>query len=254
VTFRSFLLALLLALLPGWAQAQSFPALTGRVVDAANILPPETEVALGVRLEALEKQSRRQFVVATIADLQGYPIEDYGYQLGRHWGIGDKQRNDGVLLIVAPADRKVRVEVGYGLEPVLTDALSNSIIQQNILPRFRANDYPGGIVAGADAIIHQLTLPDEEARAIAAKAAQPESTPDIGTFIFWGFFLMFFVMPTVMSFVRGGRRHGHGPVVLWGPTMGSGWGGGSSSGSSWGGGGFSGGGGSFGGGGSSGSW
>ena len=112
---------------------------------------------------ALEQASSRQLVVATVPDLQGYPIEDYGYRLGRAWGLGQEEANNGAILLVAPNERRVRIEVGYGLEPILTDALSHGIIEDRILPRFRDNDYPGGIAAGADAIIEQLQAPPEEA-------------------------------------------------------------------------------------------
>jgi uncharacterized protein len=152
-------LALLFAAAP--AAAQTFPALTGRVVDAANIIPDADEAALTQKLEAVEKASSRQLVVATVPSLEGYPIEDYGYQLGRKWGIGQKGANNGIILLVAPNDRKVRIEVGYGLEPIMTDALSGDIISQQILPAFKSGDYPGGINAGADAIIAQLQAPPE---------------------------------------------------------------------------------------------
>ncbi|MDZ7588276.1 MAG: TPM domain-containing protein [Parasphingorhabdus sp.] len=259
----AWLFALLLGcFLATSAHAQTFPPLTGRVVDAANILPPQQAADLSNRLEALEAQSQRQLVVATIPDLQGYDIADYGYQLGRAWGIGDQQRNDGILLIVAPNDRKVRIEVGYGLEGIMTDALSNQIIQQQILPRFRDGDMPGGIVAGTDALIAQLQLPEEEARKVAAQAAQQQSRGEeinIGPLIFWGLILFFFVILPILRSAGRGRRHGSGlgSIILWEIASaaargasnggGSGWGGG-------GGGGFGGGGGSFGGGGSSGSW
>jgi uncharacterized protein len=111
------------------ASAPVFPALTGRVVDDANVLSPPTREALTAKLEALESKTSRQLVVVTVPSLQGYAIEDYGYQLGRAWGIGEKGKNNGALLIVAPNERKVRVEVGYGLEGVLTDALSEVILQ-----------------------------------------------------------------------------------------------------------------------------
>lgn len=244
-------LALLLAawLNPVAAMAQEFPALTGRVVDAANIIPPDFETQLDAKLAGLESQSQRQLVIATLPSLQGYEISDYGYQLGRHWGIGDKERNDGALLIVAPNERKVRIEVGYGVEPVLTDGLSHLIIQNDILPRFKAGDMPGGIVAGTDAIITQLTLPEDQARQVAASAsATLESGIPLPMIIWLLFFFFFFVLPIIRR-VRGGRAYGGGagPVIVWG--------GGSSSGSGgFSGGGFSGGGGSFGGGGSSGSW
>ena len=253
-------LALFVALLPGAAQAQTFPKLTGPVVDAANVIPADVEARLTQKLAALETQSQRQLVVVTLADLQGYEISDYGYRLGRAWALGDKDRNDGALLIVAPNQRKLRIEVGYGLEGILTDGLSFLIINQTIVPRFKAGDMPGGIEAGADALIRQLTLPDEEARKIAAQAKpKQESAGQIGfSTVFWLFlFFLFFLLPMIRR-MRGGKRYsssGLGPIVMWsvldGMTRGGGGGG-----SSWGGGGggFSGGGGSFGGGGSSGSW
>src|SRR5688572_8667744 len=170
------LLAMLLAA-PALAQPK-FPPLTGRVVDNANLLTPEQEQAIDSQLAALESQSQRQLVVVTLPDLQGYEISDYGYQLGRAWGLGDKERNDGALLIVAPNQRKVRIEVGYGLEGILTDALSSLIIQNDILPRFREGDYAGGIAAGVQRLITQLRLPDEEARRIAEQArAQQVAAP-----------------------------------------------------------------------------
>lgn len=238
------------------ARAQDFPALTGRVVDAADILSPATEAALTAKLVNLETQSQRQFVIATVPDLQGYEVSDYGYQLGRHWGIGDKERNDGVVLLIAPNERKLNISVGYGVEPVLTDAMSGTIIRNDITPKFKDGDFDGGVTAGADAIIRQLTLPPEEAQRIAADAAAAEESGNtIGMVIFWTFVILFILLLVL------GRKHGRhyssrgrgGPVIIWG---GSDWGGGGSSwggGGSWGGG-FSGGGGSFGGGGASGGW
>lgn len=247
-------LLLFLAFLASSAHAQpTFPKLTGRVVDAANILPPEVETRLDQKLAALETQSQRQLVVVTLPSLQGYEISDYGYQLGRAWGIGGKERNDGALLIVAPDERKLRIEVGYGLEGVLTDGLSSLIINQAIVPRFKAGDMPGGIEAGADALIRQLTLPEAEARQIAAQAqARPEKAEfDPGLIVFGLIFLFFFILPLFRSFSGRGRRYGRGgiaPVILWPGGFGGGGRGGGF------GGGFSGGGGSFGGGGASGSW
>ncbi len=233
------------------ARAQDFPELTGRVVDAAEVIPATVEAELAAKLEVLENQSQRQLVVATLPDLQGYEISDYGYRLGRHWGIGDEKRNDGALLIVAPNQRKVRIEVGYGLEPVLTDGLSHLIIQNDILPRFKAGDLAGGIVAGTDAIVNQLTLPQEEALKVAAEAEKRSrgSGSSLWPFLFFnGFILFFFIIPIIRGLRGGGgrryRRGGLAPMIVWG-------GGGSRGGF---GGGFSGGGGSFGGGGASGSW
>lgn len=255
------LLVLASAWAPGLVLAQSFPALTGRVVDAADLLTPVQEQDVAVRLSALEKQSGRQLVVATVPDLQGYDIADYGYRLGRAWGIGSKAKNDGALLIVAPTEHKVRIEVGYGLEGVLTDALSSQIVRNAIVPKFKANDYPGGIVAGVTGISTILTLPPDEARVRAAQAAKEEADRsnggDSGGFVIILFILFFFVLPMIFR-GRHGRSYNSGvvPAILWGAAMGSGnrssgWGGGGGFGD---GGGFSGGGGSFGGGGASGGW
>ena len=253
---RAVAAALLLCLWGAAAlAAPQFPPLSGRVTDAADLLDPAQEQALGAKLESLEKQTGRQLVVATIPDLQGYAIEDYGYQLGRTWGIGRKDVNDGALLIVAPNEKKVRIEVGYGLEPVLTDALSSVIIQQAILPHFRDGRMADGILAGADALIAQLQLPDEEAQARNAEAARLLAERDRGpgpAGFFW--IIIVAVILIVIFSNRGvGRRFrgGRAPVVLWGPGLGGGWGGGRGG---FGGGGFSGGGGSFGGGGASGGW
>ena len=164
------LLALALLGAPAFA-APKFPALTGRVVDEANMLSPAVETNLTGRLAALESQTGRQLVVVTVPSLQDYPIEDFGYQLGRQWGIGEAKADNGVLFIVAPNERKVRIEVGYGLEPILTDALSSIILQTAVIPRFKDGDMEGGVVAGADAIADQLALPPQEAQARAQAAA-----------------------------------------------------------------------------------
>jgi len=252
-------IALLLAL-P--AHAQTFPSLTGRVVDAANLLTPQQETALDAKLAGLETASKHQLVVATVPDLQGYAVEDYGYRLGRAWAIGRKSINDGAILLVAPKERKVRIEVGYGLEPIVTDALSSVIIQSRILPAFRNGDMPGGIIAGADALIDLLKLPDAQAEArskrLVAEAEDSKSGGPPIALIFWGMVFLFVILSMFRRAGGRGFRGGRGPVVLWGPGLGGGWGGSGG----WGGGGFgggdgggfSGGGGSFGGGGSSGSW
>ncbi|OYY91966.1 MAG: methanol dehydrogenase [Sphingomonas sp. 28-66-16] len=270
-----WILALMMAAsIASSAQAQTFPALNGqRVVDAAGLLNPAQVATLTAQSEAIEKASTRQFIVATIPDLQGYPIENYGYKLGRAWGIGQKDANNGIILIVAPKERKVRIEVGYGLEPIMTDALSSQIIQGIILPRFKAGDMPGGIIAGAEAIAEQMTLPLEAAEGRAAKAAQakPKAAKGGGgaVAIFWVLIVLFFILPMLFRRAGGRRYRSHGigstvgNVILWsalnslndrgGGSGGSSWGGGGDWGGG-GGGGFSGGGGSFGGGGASGGW
>jgi uncharacterized protein len=251
------------AILLAWAalaHALTFPQLTGRVVDDANILDAATRQALNDKLAAVEGKSGDQIVVVTLKSLQDTSIEDYGYQLGRHWGIGQKGTNNGAILIVAPNEKKVRIEVGYGLEGALTDAVTRLIIQNAILPRFRANDFQGGVTRGVDDIVQVVSGDAEEFKRRAAQ--RPDNTPqgvDIVTLILIAFvlFAIFSAMRGSgggMGMGRGARRGGYGgPVFI--PSGGS-WSSGSS-GSSWGGsggGGFSGGGGSFGGGGSSGSW
>jgi uncharacterized protein len=230
--------------------APTFPPLTGRVVDDAHILSDATKASLTQKLADLENRTSRQLVVVTLPSLQGYEIEDYGYQLGRAWGIGQKKLDNGVLFIIAPNERKVRIEVGYGLEPILTDALSSVILQTKVLPKFRAGDMESGVVAGTDAILEQLLLDAPAAKARVAAAEKQVSQPhfDPGVLIFV-IFIMFVIFGRIF-----GRRRGMGalPWIILGSGMGRG--GGSWGGGGFGGGGFSGGGGSFGGGGSSGSW
>jgi len=235
-----------------------FPALTGRVVDQARLLTPEKEAELTARLEALERDTSDQLVVVTVESLQGLEIEDYGYRLGRTWGIGQEGENNGALLIVAPSERKVRIEVGYGLEPILTDGLSALIIHNEILPSFREGHFQRGIEQGVTAIEAQLRLDPAEAEARAAAAARPKADAPVGPMIMIGVILFLMFIGMIGAVGRGGRRRrgsGVAPILIWAASealrsRGSGGGG-----SSWGGGGgFSGGGGSFGGGGASGGW
>jgi uncharacterized protein len=135
----------------------SFPALTGRVVDAAGVLDPGNRKALVTRLEALEAATGDQLVVATVASLHGVAIESYANRLFNVWKLGRKDTNNGVLLLVAPAERKVRIEVGYGLEGTLTDAVAKLIIEQSIVPRFRGGDFAAGITHGVDDIAAVLS-------------------------------------------------------------------------------------------------
>ena len=250
------LIVLLLAFFAQAARADpTFPALTGRVVDDAHVLSPQTVTDLTAKLANLEAKTGRQLVVVTLPSLQGYDIQDYGYQLGRAWGIGQKGQNNGALFIVVPSEHKVRIEVGYGLEPVLTDALSSVILQEQVLPKFRAGDVQGGVVAGTNAIIQQLSLDPATAAANVQKATQAAQPHGIPFGAIFGLIVLFIVFSSLF------RRHwGGGGMGWWLPMMvlssgsrGGGWGGGGWSGGG-GGGGFSGGGGSFGGGGASGSW
>lgn len=261
--------------------ALQFPALTGRVVDEAGILSPQAEAEISAQLAAHEKATTNQVVVVTLKSLQGDDISDYGYQLGRQWGIGQKGKNNGVLLIVAPNERKLRIEVGYGLEGVLTDAESRMIIERVIKPYFKQGDYEQGIRAGVGAILaalggeFQAPPPPTAASdgqgmyglliaalfvgqflfgALARRATTGKRFVAAGVFgtiagviawLFAGLLVALVIAVVVFLFMLlAGGRMGPGGAGYgnWGS---GGWGGG---------GGFSGGGGSFGGGGASGDW
>jgi uncharacterized protein len=248
---------LLLTMLP--VLAQTFPPLSGRVVDAAGILDAPAEAALTEKLAAFEQRSSDQIVVATVPNLGGTSVEDYANRLFREWKLGQEKVNNGILLLVAPNERKVRIEVGYGLEGELTDALSSVIIATAIAPRFKAGDFAGGLTAGVDAIVAVLTGEGAEWRQRAAQAQERDQASEIDPIIvFLIMIVVIFVIMRIMAGRGGGGPHRTrrgrwvaGPAAGWG-TGSSGWGGGWSGGS--GGGGFSGGGGSSGGGGASGSW
>jgi uncharacterized protein len=138
------------------AAGPTLPRLTGHVVDDAGILPANVEAKLAAQSAALEREVGPQYVIATIPDLRGESIEDFGLRLGRGWGIGHKNVNDGLMLIVAPNERKVRIEVGYGLEKRVSDQFAAKVIREAILPYFKAGDLPGGIEAGSNALIARL--------------------------------------------------------------------------------------------------
>jgi uncharacterized protein len=255
------LLLVLLCALPALAAEPTYPALTGRVVDGAGLLAPDVRQRIGDKLKAHEDKTSDQVVVATVPSLQDVTIEDFANGLFRHWQLGQKARNNGVLLIVAPKERKVRIEVGYGVEGALTDALSKVIITTAIAPKFKTGDFAGGIEAGVDAILTILAGDAEEWQR-RAEVRSDESTlgEDIAVII-----AMIIIFLFIVAFLRGlsqqggARRHRlrNGQWVTLPPSTGwgsgSGWGGGGGGWSS-GGGGFSGGGGSSGGGGASGDW
>jgi uncharacterized protein len=232
------------------AQAElKFPELTGRVVDTAGMIEPAVREQLTQQLQAHEKTTGEQLVVVTLADLQGTDIADFGYQLGRHWGIGQKDRNNGALLIVARDERKLRIEVGYGLEDRLTDAQSSVIIHQVITPSFKTGNFSKGISDGVAAMLVVLGgNPLDEPSTVYESRGDPSDDfvsrhPTLFVFLVLLFILTVFVcqMLGILPAGRGGSG-GSG-----GGFGGGGFGGGA-------GGGFSGGGGSFGGGGSSGGW
>ena len=248
----------------------SLPALSGRVVDNANLLSPTARASLTEKLSSLEEKTGTQIVVATLPTLSGYDIETYATSLFRRWALGQKQMNNGVLLLIAPSERQVRIEVGYGLEGVLTDALSSTIINAIILPNFRQDNFEKGIVEGVAAIIDVLTgsKADFDARVheyqqIEQERLKQQQRQDmIANTVAVLIFLVFVVLPVLASIFGtkvGPRRYRWLGIVfvLWflGSGRGGGFGGGGFGGGSGGfGGGFSGGGGSSGGGGASGRW
>jgi len=245
-------LAALLLLLPFAALAQSFPPLTGRVVDAAGLLTPNERTALEAKLKAHEDKTTDQVVVATVRSLDGLTIEDYGNRLFRQWKLGQADKNNGALLLVAPTERKVRIEVGYGLEGALTDALSKVIITTAVAPQFQKGNFAGGIDAGVDAVLSILTGDAEEWHR-RAEIREDETSAIDPMVAFVIMVILFIVISRMMSGGPRGMRRARrgGPWII--PMGGGGWSG-RSGGGGFSGGGFSGGGGSSGGGGASGSW
>ena len=261
-----FLFWVLLAFASFAAKAAELPALTSRVVDNAALLSASQAQTLRSRLEAHERSNGHQFVIATIRSLEGEDIEGFANRLFRHWALGDKERNDGVLLLVAKDDRKLRIEVGYGLEGTLTDALASHIIRNDIVPAFKRGEFATGIEAGAATILKILAA-DEAALEDWQNQTDGDDGFDINwpPVLFFSIWLYFLVgLPILNAMIRRfGKKLAPGHYRWLGmearppskrkPSSNSGW----SSGSSWGsssGGGFSGGGGSSGGGGASGGW
>ncbi len=238
-----FFIAALFAITFAWAEP-NFPVLTtSPVVDAANVLGETEAVIIGNKLKNYEDASGHQIAVATVPTLEGYDIRDYGNRLFRKWQLGDKKRNDGVLVLVAPTEHKVSIETGYGMEGDLTDAMSSIIIQNAMVPRFKAGDYVGGVNAGIEDI--EKVIGGQGDQVVARVQNQSALTiNDVLPFII--FFIIVLIILSNAS--RGGRM-----IIIPGGGFsgGGGFGGGGFSG---GGGGWSGGGGSSGGGGASGGW
>ncbi|MDR3498048.1 MAG: TPM domain-containing protein [Parvibaculum sp.] len=231
----AFVLAVAFGAAPVMADVKA-PALTGRVVDDAHVLPPDEIARLDAMLAGHEAKTTNQVVVATVASLDGNDVQTYANEVFRAWKLGQKDKNNGVLFLIAPNEREMRIEVGYGLEGELTDAISSQIIREIVTPKFKAGDLPGGIEAGANAIVTVLgggALPPP-------RGGQQQDDGWQG----W-MFLLIFLGIWIFAFVNRGRRTG----IWWG---GGGFGGGGFGGG--GGGGFGGGGGSSGGGGASGRW
>ena len=227
--------------------AVNFPALTGRIVDQENIIPAETRSAIEPKLADLEAKSGIQLVVATVTSLEGQEVEPYANELFRSWKLGEKAKNNGVLLLVAPNERRVRIEVGYGLEGTLTDALTKVIITNAITPRFKAGDFSGGISRGVDDIITVLTTDASEWQKRPSLRLDNQQTTDPATWLLIAALIALFTLLIVSPGFRWLFLNLVLNILV--SSGGSRSGGGYSSG-----GGFSGGGGSSGGGGASGSW
>jgi len=249
VILRSLLLSLLI--FPVSAEVQ-FPRLGSRVVDDAGMLSSSRRVQLNRLSEAHESATGNQVIVVTLPGLQGMAIEEYGYQLGRHWGIGQKGKNNGVLLIIAKAERQIRIEVGYGLEGQLTDAVASNIIYQVVRPAFKKGQFGQGIEAGARSIIQALG--GEYVVKKQYRESRNKRPMGMGFVLILG--VLYYLLPMLGGVLGLGRphrrrrgRYGATAGYIGGGSFGGGGFGG-------GGGGFSGGGGGggFGGGGASGGW
>ena len=237
------------------AFAINFPALTGRVVDQANIIQPDTRAAIEQRSADLEEKSGIQLVVATVNSLEGQEIEPYANELFRKWALGEKKKNNGVLMLVAPNERRVRIEVGYGLEGTLTDALSKVIISNAMTPRFKAGNFSEGISRGVDDIITVLTTDASEWQKRPSLRLDYQQPVDPASWILLAALFVFFILLIVSPTFRWLFFNVVLNVLASSGTSRGGYSGGSYSGGGYsGGGGFSGGGGSSGGGGASGSW
>lgn len=246
--------------------AAEVPALEGRVNDHAQVLRPATRQQLTSKLLAYEQATGHQLAILTVPTLAGDPIEDYGIRVVEAWKLGKKDRDDGVLLLVASGDKKVRIEVGYGLEGDLPDAAAGRIIREVMAPHFRRGDFDTGISAAVDAIVaktggeslvggeNTTTSPQSKPRPLKQPKAAPVGVigwlgwilSALFKLAFFGVFIVIVIILAVINLFGGGRRS-RGFYVGGGGFGGGGFGGG-------GGGGFSGGGGSFGGGGASGDW
>jgi uncharacterized protein len=248
------LVALLLTGLVAWSATENFPPLTGRIVDQANVIPQQTRAAIETKLKDLETKSGIQLVVATVNSLEGQEIEPYANDLFRAWKLGEKAKNNGVLLLIAPKEHRTRIEVGYGLEGTLTDALSKVIITNAMIPRFKTGDYGSGVERGVDDIITVLTTDSSDWQKrpelrVDKKAGADDFSPWIAALIFIVILILILRSPhrsDILSFLAGMLLSGSGGSGGSGGNWGGGAGGSDDS--------FSGGGGSSGGGGASGDW
>jgi uncharacterized protein len=239
------LLCVIALWLPGVALARDVPALRGHVNDDAGMLSEAAEQALEQKLTGYEQQTQHQFALLTIDSLEGDALEDFSIRVVESWKLGQKGKDDGLLLLIVKRDRKLRIEVGYGLEGDVTDAFSAQVIRNVITPALRAGNPERGVDQAFDVLMKKAAGESVPQTAVAPPARRSGRSP-VGLLVVVFLVLAFFVLPL---FTRG--RRGGGFFI---GGMGGGWGGSSGGGGWGGGGGWSGGGGGFGGGGSSGSW
>ena len=233
-------LALLMVTVEVGADQTPFPKLTGRVVDQAGILSESVEGQLSAAFKRHETQTSNQVVVATINDLGSKTIAQYGYMLGRHWGIGQEGKNNGLILLISKHDRELRIEVGYGLEGLMTDALATSIVHHTIAPFFKRGDFDGGVIAGSNQILEVLSGKKVQLPRVSSR--KPEQNPLLMGLMIFIFLLLYWGLPLLRI------HYGYGGSYYPGGSLG-----GFDAFDSFSGG-FSGGGGGFGGGGGGGSW
>ena len=252
--YRLVLSFIFVLLLSSIAVALDVPQLRGRVNDYANVLQTSQAQALESQLAQLERDTGHQVAVLTVPTLDGEDIEGFSIRVAENWKIGKKGYDNGAILVVAVKDRRLRLEVGYGLEGVLPDAIAKRVTADYIVPHFRQQDYAGGIVAGitaVDKVIRKEPLPEAARKKTQSRGWNMNSPIMIAiTFAILGLMGFASTSGRQRNSMWGTRGRRGGPMIFGGP---SGWGGGGFGGGG-GGGGFSGGGGSFGGGGSSDSW
>jgi uncharacterized protein len=237
---RLFILhVLLILLLPLTAAALEVPKVTGYVNDKAGLISSATELKIENFLRGFEGSDSTQLVVLTIESLEGEALEEYSLKVVESWKIGQKGKDNGALLLIAKQERKIRIEVGYGLEGKLTDLLTGRIIDNEISPRFKSGDFEGGIIAGISSMAEAVR---GEYTGTGTTSRKKKRNP-------WGSLALFLFLGPGLMLLGGGGRRGRGRRGgFWIGGMGGGGGG------YGGGGGFGGGGGGFGGGGSSGGW
>ena len=235
---RRWILFLLL-LLSTPAAALDVPAHAGYVTDSAGILSRAAVLRLDQALQAFEQSDSTQIAVLTIPTLEGESLEEYSLKVAESWGIGQKGKDNGALLLVAQAEHKLRIEVGYGLEGRLTDLIAGRIIDNEVAPRFKQGDFDGGVTAGVAAMM-EAVRGEYQGSGSTRKKERRNPFGLLVALLFFGPFLL-------RVFSPGAQGHRRSGFWIGGPPFGGGGGGGGF-------GGFSGGGGGFGGGGSSGGW